>query len=99
MISNDSLVKCTGFEWDKGNDAKSWEKHAVSNLECEQIFFNHPLITQHDEKHSISETRYYALGRTDANRRLFVVFTIRNNPIRVISARNMNRKERKEYDR
>ena len=99
MKSNGPLVKCTGFEWDKGNDAKNWKKHSVSYLECEQIFFNQPLITQHDEKHSITETRYYALGRTDANRRLFVVFTIRNNLIRVISARDMNRKERKVYEK
>jgi len=90
MKINDPIAKCTGFEWDKGNDLKNWKKHAVSNLECEQIFFNKPLITQHDQKHSTTETRYYALGRTDANRMLFVVFTTRNNRIRVIIARDMN---------
>jgi uncharacterized DUF497 family protein len=99
MQPNSPLGKCTGFEWDKGNFIKNWEKHGVSILECEQIFFNQPLITQHDEKHSTNEPRYYALGQTDTFRRLFIVFTIRNNLIRVISARDMNRRERKDYDR
>jgi uncharacterized DUF497 family protein len=51
-------------------------------------------IAGRDEKHSQKETRFFALGHTDSGRLLFVVFTIRNNLIRVISARNMNRKER-----
>jgi uncharacterized protein len=99
MQLNSPLEKCTGFEWDKGNFIKNWEKHGVSILKCEQIFFNQPLITQHDEKHSTNESRYYALGQTDTFRRLFIVFTIRKNLIRVISARDMNRRERKDYDR
>jgi len=99
MQPNSPLGQCTGFEWDKGNFIKNWEKHGVSILECEQIFFNRPLITQHDEKHSTNEPRYYTLGQTDTFRRLFIVFTIRNNLIRVISARDMNRRERKDYDR
>ena len=99
MKSKDLLVKCTGFQWDKGNIFKNWEKHSVSILECEQVFFNQPLITQRDDKHSMNEPRYYALGQTDAYRKLFIVFTIRINLIRVISARDMNRKETKEYSR
>ena len=99
MKSKNPLVRCTGFDWDEGNFTKNWEKHGVSNLECEQIFFNKPLITQRDDKHSISESRYYALGQTDAYRKLFIVFTIRIDLIRVISARDMNRKETKEYNR
>jgi len=71
----------------------------ISNLECEQVFFNQPLITHQDEKHSIIEPRYYALGQTDTYRKLFIVFTIRNSLLRVISARDMNRRERKEYER
>lgn len=89
---------CIGFDWDEGNYLKSWEKHGVSALECEQIFFNRPLVTAHDEKHSKREIRHYALGHTDAGRHLFVVFTIRERLIRIISARDMNRKERKKYE-
>jgi len=93
---NHELNKCTGFDWDAGNFLKNWEKHGVSAPECEQVFFNHPLVAR-DEKHSAQEERYYALGHTDAGRLLFVVFTIRNNLIRVISARNMSKKERELY--
>ena len=65
---------------------------------CEQVFFNSPLIIADDEKHSESERRWYLLGRTDMDRKLYVVFTLRKNLIRVISARNMSKKERELYD-
>ncbi len=90
--------ECSGFEWDEGNFLKNWEKHSVTASECEQIFFNHPLVSGKNLKHSKQEYRYYALGHTDGGRHLFVVFTIRNRLIRVISARDMNRKERKVYE-
>jgi uncharacterized DUF497 family protein len=72
--------------------------HKVSGAECEQIFFNHPLVAASDERHSGEEDRYYALGHTDAGRLLFVVFTIREELVRPISARDMNRKERMVYE-
>lgn len=86
-----------GFEWDEGNINKNWDKHTVTHFECEEIFFNEPLIVQENKTHSISEERYFALGKTDKGRLLFVVFTIRGDKIRVISARNMNKKERRHY--
>ena len=86
-----------GFEWDKGNISKNWEKHKVTHLECEEIFFNEPLIVQQDKTHSTSEERYFALGKTDRGRVLFVVFTIRGDRIRVISARDASKKERRYY--
>ena len=88
----------TGFEWDEGNLFKNWEKHSVTHLEAEQLFFNQPFIVQDDEKHSQSEPRWYGLGSTDARRLLMIVFTIRKNKIRVISVRDMSRKERKAYE-
>ena len=97
MINLDFLLECTGFDWDKNNANKNWLKHHVSPLESEQIFFNRPLIAADDVKHSKEEKRFYALGHTDTCRLLFVVFTVRNDKIRVISARDMNRKERKVY--
>lgn len=87
-----------GFLWDKGNIEKNWLKHQVFHLECEQIFFNEPLIVADDFKHSQKEKRWFALGRTETDRKLFVVFTIRMNLIRVISARDMNKKEKRKYD-
>jgi len=92
------LITCTGFQWDKANTEKNWLKHSVTPSECEQIFFNIPMIVANDEKHSLKEDRYYVLGKTDKDRGLFIAFTIRGNYIRVISARDMNKKERQVYD-
>jgi uncharacterized DUF497 family protein len=94
----DVLSKSIGFEWDEHNSNKIWIKHHVSPSECEQTFFNVPLIIFDDIDHSAIEKRYYALGCTDGTKYLFIAFTLRNKKIRVISARNMNRKERKEYE-
>jgi len=91
------LKGCLGFQWDSGNSVKIWRRHGVSTIECEELFFNQPLFVTTDEKHSQSEERLYALGQTDEGRLLFVVFTIRSNLVRVISARDMSRKERKIY--
>jgi uncharacterized DUF497 family protein len=92
-----SFDDVAGFDWDEGNIRKNWEKHRVSVLECEHIFFNRPLVVRGDEPHSEREPRYYALGKTDSGRLLFLVFTIRGDKIRVISARDMNKKERRKY--
>ena len=92
------LSGCEGFLWGEGNLLKSWEKYKVTSAECEQLFFNQPLIVAKDEKHSSEEARFFTLGQTDTRRRLFVVFTVRNNMIRIISARDMNRKERKAFE-
>lgn len=86
-----------GFDWDETNVAKNWERHQVSHIECEEIFFNEPLIVSADETHSQAEDRYFALGKTDMSRLLFIVFTVRADKIRVISARDMSKKERKHY--
>jgi uncharacterized DUF497 family protein len=93
----DELLACSGFQWDEGNTEKSWLRHKVSWTECEQVFLNHPLLVVRDEQHSGTEARHFALGKTNAERLLFVVFTIRGDLIRVISARDMSRRERKEY--
>lgn len=93
----DIFALCTGFQWDYGNEVKNWDKHEVTQQECEQVFCNEPLIVLHDQEHSKAERRYLALGRTDAYRLLFVVFTIRSGQIRVISARDVSRKERQRY--
>lgn len=86
------------FEWDSGNLSKNWEKHLVHYTECEEVFQNIPLILFEDNQHSLKETRFYLLGKTDNNRKLFIVFTIRGSKIRIISARDMNKKERKIYE-
>ena len=95
MFDFESIV---GFDWDEGNRQKNWEKHQVDFRECEEVFFNQPLLIQEDTRHSSQEKRYYVLGRSDLDRSLFLVFTIRNNKIRVISARDQSRRERKIYE-
>lgn len=90
-------AQCSGFEWDAGNLAKSATKHGVSPEEAEQVFAHQPLLVQADEKHSQTEPRLCAWGRTTAGHRLAVVFTLRGDKVRVISVRPMSRKERTVY--
>jgi len=99
MDPDDLLSKCTGFEWHKGHLLKNWEEHGVTGSECEQMFFNNPQIVAPGLKHSGKEDRYFVLGQTDTGRLLYVVFMIRKTLVRIISARDMSRKERKAYER
>ena len=87
-----------GFQWDRGNSNKNFIKHNVQNWECEQIFFNKPVLVLEDSAHSVVEKRWAAFGRTDSGRLLVVIFTKRGNVLRVISARDMNGKEKKFYE-
>lgn len=93
-------AQITGFEWDEGNSRKNEEKHGVSQSEAEQLFFNEPLLVLGDGKHSQREVRYHALGKTDDVRFLHITFTLRASGtlIRIISARDMHRKERAIYE-
>jgi uncharacterized DUF497 family protein len=97
MAWPERLGECEGFQWDAANSSKIWERHQVTPTECEEVFFNRPLVIGDDERHPTEEQRLYALGQTDAGRLLFTVFTTGGCLIRVISARNMSRKERKVY--
>lgn len=93
------LSEPLSFEWDAGNTNKNLEKHLVTNQEAEEVFINEPLVVITDVKHSTTESRFQALGKTNKNRLLFLSFTIRNNKIRIISIRDMNKKEKKEYEK
>jgi uncharacterized DUF497 family protein len=97
-MTNHEILNCNGFQWDDGNSEKNWISHQVTKSECEQIFFNQPLVIGNDEKHSKVEKRYYVLGQTDSDRLLYIVCTVRQNLIRVISARDMSKKEREVYN-
>jgi uncharacterized DUF497 family protein len=93
------LSAILGFEWDAGNQRKN-DKHGVSTAQAEQVFFNSPLLLLDDVTHSQAEARFHALGQTDDGRGLHITFTLRRagELIRVISARDMHRKERRVYD-
>ncbi len=86
------------FDWDTGNSDKNWVKHKVEKQESEEVFVNKPLLTYEDPEHSKTEKRFQAMGVTNKNRGLFLIFTIRNEKVRVISVRDMNRKEEKTYE-
>ncbi len=94
-----SLSKITGFNWDDGNAQKN-DKHGVSMAQAEQVFFNAPLLLLEDTAHSQQESRLHALGKTNDGRAIHITFTLRQNGvlIRVISARDMHRKERAIYE-
>lgn len=98
MMETISLPEFEGFDWDDGNIEKNWKTHHVTPQEAEQVFFNRPLVVAADVKHSRSEKRYLVLGRTDSGRPLFIVFTMRKPFLRIISARDMNKKERMVYE-
>jgi uncharacterized protein len=99
MRVDDRLGECIGFDWDDSNTTKNWERHRVTSEEAEEVFFQDPLIVRGDVRHSATEKRYRALGRTSRDRLLFVAFTVRRKLIRVISVREMNLREVEEYRR
>jgi uncharacterized DUF497 family protein len=91
------MIMYMEFEWDEHNKEKNKLKHSVDWFEAEEIFANVPIIFFYDTKHSRSEVRYVAFGKTDGGRLLLVVFTVRGQKVRVISARDQNKKEREYY--
>ncbi len=91
------LAGCTAFEWDAGNATKNWDLHRVSQAECEQPFFNRPAVVA--PAFAAGEPRWLLFGLTDAGRRLSIVLTVRGALVRVISARDMSRQERRAYER
>ncbi len=95
-----NLTSIKGFDWDEGNARKN-EKHNVSMAEAEQVFFNEPLLVLEDSKHSNLEPRFHALGKSDDKRQLHITFTLRQagEKIRIISARDMHKKERAIYEK
>lgn len=84
------------FQWDKGNREKNWDKHRVTNRECEEAFFDNNKKIYPDPRHSEQEMRKIVIGKTKTGKLLFIVFTIRKNRIRIISARKLNK--RREVD-
>jgi len=97
MTDITSVPDFEGFDWSGGNAEKNWQRHRVTPLEAEQVFFNTPLLSGADPMRSQKESRFYALGQTNEGRELFMAFTMRRQRLRVVSARDMNRKERRVY--
>jgi uncharacterized DUF497 family protein len=95
-----ATLRIAGFDWDTANRDKC-ERHGVPVATIEALF-RQPLATFPDPAHSLAETRFKAIGRTDAGRYLLIVFTLRvyedETFIRPISARYMHAKEIKFYE-
>ena len=94
---NVNLNKIVGFEWDKWNIDKSYQKHSITPNETEEVFLDEDVKIEKDLKHQEQEERYIAIGKTTENKMLFLVFTIRKDKIRVISGRQANKKEKEVY--
>ena len=92
-----SLDKYKGFEWDKGNVDKSYQKHGITPSEAEESFLDEKAIILKDIKHSQKEKRYLLIGETIEEKLLFIVFVLRKKKLRIISARKANRKEKNKY--
>ncbi len=93
------LEEVSGFEWDAGNRNKNLVKHNVTNEECEEVFFDQRKIVMKDVIHSESEERYTLIGQTKKERLLNIIFTMRKNKIRIISARDLNKKHYRLYEK
>ena len=92
------ILEPIAFLWDTGNSDKNVKKHNVINQEAEQVFRNKPIFIFTDEKHSLVEKRKLVWGMTGEKRTLAIIFTIREKKVRIISARDMNKKERRIYE-
>lgn len=92
------LSEITGFEWDKGNIVKSYQKHGIRPKESEDVFLDENLLLVDDVEHSQKEERFIAVGKSAQSKVLFIAFTVRKTKIRIISARLANKKEREQYE-
>lgn len=93
------LSKIKGFQWDKGNVDKSYQKHGITPNEAEEVFLDENILLLEDMKHSSEEQRLEAIGKIIKGSILFLAFTVRENKIRIISARPANKKERRRYEK
>lgn len=86
------------FEWDQNKASFNISKHGISFDEAKSVFDDPLYIDFFDPDHSIDEHRYIILGRSLNKRLLLVAYTEREDIIRIISARETSRKERRDYE-
>jgi hypothetical protein len=86
------------FAWDEEKAEQNLRKHHISFEEAETVFDDPLSITISDPDHSSHEERFIDIGLSDKKRLLVVVYTERENKVRLISARLANRIERKKYE-
>jgi uncharacterized protein len=93
------LKKPFSFEWDIANEQKNWIKHKVLAKEAEDVFYDNKKLLLEDIKHSENEQRFVLIGKTKEKRMLFIIFTMREKRIRIISVRDTSRKEEMFYEK
>ncbi|HEY0511956.1 MAG TPA: BrnT family toxin [Thermoanaerobaculia bacterium] len=86
------------FEWDPAKAAENLHKHGVSFEEASSVFFDSLSATGRDPDHSLAEKRLVTFGLASTGRLLTVSHTERGQRIRIISAREATRAERKLYE-
>lgn len=87
------------FEWDPRKAKKNFKKHKVSFAEAATVLHDPLGITVFDPEHSEEEERFISMGMAKSSRVLMVAHTDRENRIRIISARKLDRMERKAYEK
>jgi len=97
-MNRDFISEPIEFEWDEGNKGKNLRKHGILNEEVESVFFDKKSLLADDLKHSKFEDRFQVVGKSVMENLLTVFFTIRKDKVRIISARSVNKKERKAYE-
>lgn len=86
------------FEWDEDKAEANLRKHAVSFTDAMSVFADPLALTGYDPDHSEDEDRYITMGTSADGRLIIVSHTDRGDVVRIISAREANRRERKDYE-
>jgi len=86
------------FEWDKEKAGINFQKHGVSFEEASTVWDDYFVVDLYDDDHSIEENRFLIAGESVQNRLLIVSYTEKHGKIRIISARELTPKERREYE-
>ena len=86
------------FEWDDAKAESDERKHGVPFTEAETIFADPLSLTGYDPAHSDDEDRYITMGMSAEGRLLIVSHTDRGDKVRLISAREASRRERRDYE-
>ena len=86
------------FEWDPTKATRNLRKHGVAFREAAMVFGDPFGITVYDPDHSEQEDRFITIGWSAAGRLLIVAHPDRGARIRILSARQLGRRERREYE-
>lgn len=84
------------FEWDDKKAKSNLEKHGVSFELASEIFYRSTVFTFEDDRFDYGEVREVAIGEIEGIC-LYIIFTVRGESLRIISARKASIRERRAY--